>query len=155
MANTYYNQDGIAIQGYDVVSLFDGQVSKGSAAFSCDWSGVSWWFVNQENLEKFKVKPESYAPQFGGFCAYGVANGYKADTRIDTFTVYNDKLYLNYTKYVKAFWVDHKDRLIDRAEKHWETIEQDEPIQTNRLGIYLKYLWFKLIGKDFFKEARE
>jgi hypothetical protein len=28
----------------------------------------------------FKADPAKYEPQYGGYCAYGVAQGYKPDT---------------------------------------------------------------------------
>ena len=32
-------------------------------------------FSSQKNLDMFKSDPEKYAPQFGGYCAYGMGDG--------------------------------------------------------------------------------
>ena len=58
--------------------------------------GAKWKFSTQANLELFKAKPEQYAPQYGGYCAYGVAQGYLVKVEPEQFTVREGKLYLNY-----------------------------------------------------------
>ena len=51
----------------------------------------------------FNANPEKYAPQYGGFCAYGAAFGKKFDIDGKVFEVLDGKLYVNktlmYTKY--------------------------------------------------------
>src|SRR5574339_457945 len=70
-----------AINGYDPVSYFkDGKPAKGDQEYSYNWKDANWYFVSEENLSMFKANPEQYAPQFGGYCAYGMANGNKAPT---------------------------------------------------------------------------
>lgn len=121
--NTFFNNNGIAIRGYDPVAYFtDSKPVEGSNEFKYKWQGVEWHFKNKANLDVFKASPEKYAPQFGGFCAYGMSEGYKAPTEADAFTVVNDKLYLNYNKKVKDEWLKEKDLRIRKAESNWVTI---------------------------------
>ena len=63
-----------AIIGYDTVAYFtDGKPVKGQDAFVTEWMGAKWKFASQAHLDLFKASPEKYAPQYGGYCAYGVS----------------------------------------------------------------------------------
>ncbi|HYC28216.1 MAG TPA: YHS domain-containing (seleno)protein, partial [Chitinophagaceae bacterium] len=70
--------------------------------------------------------PEKYAPQYGGYCAYGCADGHKAPTEIDTWTVMDGKLYFNYNQKVKAFWDKDRPKYIRLANMNWEKIRFTE-----------------------------
>ena len=62
-----------AINGYDPVSYFTvGKPTKGQDGLATEWMGAKWKFSSQANLDLFKSNPEKYAPQYGGYCAYGV-----------------------------------------------------------------------------------
>ena len=56
---------------------------------------MKFLFASAANRDAFAAQPERYAPQFGGYCAYGTAAGYKVDTQPDAFAVVDGKLYLN------------------------------------------------------------
>lgn len=119
--------DGAAIRGYDAVAFFkESKPVLGDKKFAYTWNTAEWLFANQENLDAFKASPEKYAPQFGGYCAYGTADGHKAPTEIDTWTVLNDKLYFNYNKKVQEYWKKDQTNLIKKAEKKWELIKDKE-----------------------------
>jgi len=122
-----YNTAGNAIHGYDAVAFFNKKApEKGKAEFSYKWQDANWQFANKENLEAFKAAPEKYAPQYGGYCAYGTAEGHKAPTEIDTWTIVDDKLYFNYNKEVKKMWMKDKHHLIEKADKNWPGIKDKE-----------------------------
>ena len=77
-----YAEDGVAINGYDpVVYLEHITAVEGKDEFTFDWMGATWKFSSQENLDKFMASPEDYAPQYGGYCAYAVANGLYRNNR--------------------------------------------------------------------------
>lgn len=117
-------QDGNgALRGYDVVAYFkDGKPIKGSSEFTFRWNDADWYFSNAENLEAFKQAPEKFAPQYGGYCAYGTSRGYKAETQPDAFTIFNGKLYLNYNTDVMKTWTQKKETFILKADEHWKKI---------------------------------
>ena len=74
-----YTVKGLAINGYDAVAYFSvSQPVEGSENFSYDWNGSKWLFSSQENLELFKSDTDKYVPQYGGYCAWGMKNGYKS-----------------------------------------------------------------------------
>src|ERR1043165_7150382 len=79
-----YVKDNAAISGYDVVAYFkESKPVKGIAEFTVSYKGVNWLFANKENAEQFKLNPEKYEPQYGGYCAFGCSRGYKAKTSPD------------------------------------------------------------------------
>ena len=113
-----------AIQGYDAVSYFaDNKAVKGNKDFTFEWNGATWYFATKEHLDLFKAAPEKYAPQYGGYCAYGVSDNHKAATTPDAFTITNGKLYLNYNTKVKSLWYPEKEKRILLADSLWQTVK--------------------------------
>lgn len=113
-----------AIQGYDPVAYFKaGKPIKGTKDFSFVWNEATWYFSSQENLDAFKKSPEKFAPQYGGYCAFGTSRGYKAPTQPQAWTVFNNKLYLNYNAEVLKTWIKKKEEFIITADENWKTIE--------------------------------
>jgi hypothetical protein len=118
---------GIAINGYDAVAFFtQSKPVKGSEDFSFDYKNATWLFANREDLEAFSGMPEKYAPQYGGYCAYGTAQGHKAPTEAGTWTIINDKLYFNYNQQVKQTWSKDRDHFIQVADEKWPTVKQSK-----------------------------
>src|SRR5690349_18464765 len=66
--------NGLAIRGFDAVAYFavDNAV-KGNPKYEYVWNGAKWLFSSEENMKKFQADPESYAPQFGGYCSFAVS----------------------------------------------------------------------------------
>ncbi len=117
-------KDSVAVRGYDVVAYFTQSAPvKGNSEFVHGWKGAKWYFVNRENQEAFKASPEKYAPQYGGYCAYGTAGGYKAPSDPDAWTISDGKLYLNYNKKVMDNWRKDQANFIDKANKNWPTVK--------------------------------
>ena len=95
-----------AINGYDSVAYFTvGKAVKGQDSFVHEWMGARWKFSSQANLELFKSQAEKYAPQYGGYCAYGVTQGGLVKVDPEQFTVRDGKLYLNFDADVQAKWL--------------------------------------------------
>jgi hypothetical protein len=116
-----------AIKGYDPVAYFTvGKPVKGDPKISFRWNDADWYFSSQANLDAFKSSPEQHAPQFGGYCAYGVSDNHKAPTEPDAWTIVDGKLYLNYNSEVKSVW--NKDRAdhIKKANELWPAIKNKE-----------------------------
>jgi YHS domain-containing protein len=122
-----YAPGGKAISGYDPVAFFvaSGPV-KGVDSLAYNWKGSVWLFANRQDLRSFSANPEKYAPQYGGYCAYGAAQGHKASSEIDTWTVVNGKLYFNYNAKIKGLWVKDQQEMIRTADKQWPAIKNKE-----------------------------
>ncbi|MBA4196478.1 MAG: YHS domain protein [Chitinophaga sp.] len=122
-----FSVDGKAIRGFDVVAFFKaGKAVKGYDSIVVDWNNAKWFFENKANAADFAQTPGKYAPQFGGYCAYGTAQGHKAPTQTDTWTIVDNKLYFNYNTKVKEIWTKNQSELIKKAEVVWPTIKDKE-----------------------------
>lgn len=117
-------QSGKAIKGYDPVAYFtDSKPIPGADSLSLAWNNATWYFASSKNLELFRKNPEKYAPQYGGYCAFGLSNGYKAQTDPQAFTIDNGKLYLNYNLNVRDEWNKNRKERIEKADKNWPDVK--------------------------------
>lgn len=115
-----------AIDGYDPVSYFmGGQPTKGEQAFSCQWQGAMWYFITDENRQLFEANPEKYAPQYGGYCAYAISQGYTAKIDPNAWKIVEDKLYLNYGDDIQAKWEADQDEYIMYADANWPKVLEE------------------------------
>ena len=115
---------GPAVRGYDVVAYFtENKAVRGSAEHRAEWRGASWLFASAANKARFEAAPEAYAPQYGGWCAYGMASGYAAETDPEhAWTIHDGKLYLNWDAGVAAKWRRDIPRYVSRADRNWPTV---------------------------------
>lgn len=121
----HYNlEKGLAIQGYDPVSYFNGNPIEGNKAIAYIYSGVQYRFSSAKNLEAFKANPEKYEPQYGGWCAYAMGtSGDKVEVDPETFKIVNGKLYLFYNKYFNntlKSWNKDEANLKPKADINWQ-----------------------------------
>jgi len=122
-----FTTNGIAIGGYDVVAFFtNSKPVPGVDTLAYNWNNAIWHFSTREHLIAFKTNPDKYAPQYGGYCAYGTAEGHKAPTQVNTWTIVNGKLYFNYNKDVQKSWMPNKEKLIEKADANWILIKDKE-----------------------------
>lgn len=118
-----YKPSGIAIRGYDPVAYFtDGKPVEGSDRFTTDWQGATWKFSSQEHLDMFNQSPEKYAPQYGGYCAYGVAQENLVKIEPDQWTIHEGKLYLNYNAKLNKEWRTDIPGFIEKADALFEKL---------------------------------
>lgn len=114
---------GKGAAGHDVVAYFtQGKPVKGSAEFATQWKGATWEFSSAENLEKFKADPAAFAPQYGGYCAYGVSKGALVKGEPDLWKIVDGKLYLNFSPGVQATWEKDIPGYISTANGQWPNI---------------------------------
>ena len=114
------NIDGVAIKGYDPVAYFtNNKPMMGDKMYSYKWNGATWQFENEKHLMMFKEQPDKYAPQFGGYCAFGVGHNQLASTDPTVWRIVDGKLYLNVNAEVgKMFGKDLKGNIM-KADKNW------------------------------------
>jgi YHS domain-containing protein len=114
-------EDGKAIRGYDPVAFFtESKPIKGAENLFYRWKDATWLFSTEANKNAFVANPEKYAPQYGGYCAYGCSQGHRAPTDVNTFTILDDKLYLNYNQDVKTMWLKEQKNFIREADAYWK-----------------------------------
>lgn len=117
-----------AIGGYDPVAYFaQGQAVPGEPQFHHVWNGAKWLFSSAENRDAFAADPAKYAPQFGGYCAYAVSEGYTANSDPTVWSVVDDRLYLNYNEAVAERWSAEQAVRIQTAQKNWPEMRPAGP----------------------------
>ncbi len=115
-----FNESGTAIRGYDPVAYFtQDKPVEGSPEHTTEYNGVQWRFASAENRDLFAAEPEKYAPQYGGYCAWAAANNYIASIDPHAWSIKDSKLYLNFSKFVRARWAVDKSGNIAKADKNW------------------------------------
>ena len=82
---------------------------------------------SEANKEKFEKDPERYAPQYGGYCAFGVSVGAKFDGDPALFRVVDDKLYLNLNPEIQTTWGKDIPGNIAKADGNWSRIREKAP----------------------------
>jgi YHS domain-containing protein len=119
-AEEVFTRWGVAIRGTDPVAYFtEGRPVEGRSDFTADWNGAEWRFASAENRDRFIADPEAYAPQYGGFCAWAVSQGYTASTVPEAWRIVDGKLYLNYSIGVQKQWEGNIPGNITRADANW------------------------------------
>ena len=117
---------GVAVHGYDPVSYFAaGAPAKGNAAITATHDGATYRFASTANRDAFVAEPEKYVPQFGGYCAMGVAVGGKYDVDPDAWRIVDGRLYLNKDAKTQRTWVKDVPGNIVRAVANWQKIRDE------------------------------
>ena len=112
--------EGRAIKGYDPVAYFlERKPVKGSEDFAYEWKGALWLFSSAENRDRFISDPDRWAPQYGGYCAWGVAKDRAVGIDPKIFRIFDDKLYLNLNMKVHKDWLGKHGAYIARANEKW------------------------------------
>jgi hypothetical protein len=128
-AGEFNESNGVAIKGYDPVAFFkDSKPVRGKDDLRFEYKGSTFAFANAENRAAFAADPAKYAPQYGGYCAFGTARGYKADIDPATFTVIDGRLYLNYNTQVQREWTADSAKFIRQADERWPTVSKTEKV---------------------------
>ncbi|MFH0344207.1 MAG: YHS domain-containing (seleno)protein [Chromatiales bacterium] len=127
-AGEFFEKNGVALRGFDVVAYFnDKNPLKGLAEHKA-YKSSTFHFASKANRDVFAADPAKYAPQYGGFCAFGMAGGYKAATDPAAFTVIDGKLYLNYNRDVQEQWSADTRGFIVKADKSWPTVSNQTKV---------------------------
>lgn len=114
---------GVAIDGYDPVAYFvQGKPVEGSKKHEHLWNGAKWRFASAANRDLFAASPEKYAPQYGGYCAWGVSRGYAVGIDPDAWKIVAGKLYLNYNQDVQTEWSKDIPGHVKKADANWPKI---------------------------------
>lgn len=128
-AGEYFEKDGAAIRGYDPVAYFtDRGPVKGSPAFTIEHRGSTFHFASAAHRDAFMANPDKFAPQYGGFCAFGMAKGYKATTDPVAYTITGGKLYLNYSLRVRDLWQEDIPGNIHKADAQWPEVKNSTKV---------------------------
>ena len=122
-AQNNVDASGLGLQGYDPVAYFAEQKAvRGRPQFSAAHEGATYHFFSAANRDAFVAAPAKYAPQYGGYCAFGMASGYKAPVDPDAWTIVDGKLYLNYNRSIRSRWAADVPGHVQKADQHWPVL---------------------------------
>ncbi len=120
---TQQDANGVILSGHDTVAYFtENKAVKGYAGISAVHDGAIYHFSSEGNRDLFKANPSKYAPQYGGFCAYGAAIGAKFPIDPTVFAVVDNKLYVNNSANVSKLWTAKQSKAITLADEKWSKI---------------------------------
>jgi YHS domain-containing protein len=126
---TYYSENGVALDGQDVVSYFTQKKEvAGDKNFTYKWKGANWQFSSAANRDLFANNPEKYAPQYGGYCAKAASDGALATTVSSAWEVRGGKLYLNYSADAQKEWLVNTPQRIVQANNNFPKILNNETL---------------------------
>ena len=117
------DKGGVAIMGYDPVAYFaDGKPEKGDERFSSTFEGATYRFASAEHKATFDKSPSKYAPQFGGFCAYGVSKGHTVKIDPSAFVIVNGRLLMQHDTAARDEFNKSQAANLEQADENWANL---------------------------------
>jgi YHS domain-containing protein len=124
--NTHHvnvDAEGFLIEQYDPVAYFtDGKPIRGKPEIYVEYEGAKYAFASEDHRQRFLADPDKYVPQYGGYCAYGVAQGGKSDVDPEVWEIVDGRLYLMLSHGTMSVWQKKKQDYIEIADKAWQSI---------------------------------
>ncbi|MCB1759785.1 MAG: hypothetical protein KDI68_08420 [Gammaproteobacteria bacterium] len=122
----------VALRGHDTVALALGiGVIDGHAEYIHVHDGVAYYFASAEARDAFASNPDAYMPQFGGYCAFGVAVGRKLDANPRFADIIDDKLYLFLDAGAFAAYEKDKGGVLAKAKRNWPSMHRVAVAEVN------------------------
>ena len=119
-----FETNGVATNGTDPVAYFKmSKPVRGSADHAFNWNGVTWHFASGENRQIFERDPDKYASQYGGHCAYAMSKEYIAPTVPEAWTIYEDRMYLNFSLRARELWLQDVPGNIALWDANWPKLK--------------------------------
>ncbi|MEQ8926296.1 MAG: YHS domain-containing (seleno)protein [Fulvivirga sp.] len=120
---------GLAVDGYDVVSYFNGTPKEGQKLYNAQYQGVTYYFASEKNLLTFNKAPEKYIPAYGGWCAYAMGEtGEKVKVDPETYKITDGTLYLFYNFWGNNTlepWNANEKKLKTQADLNWNNLNNN------------------------------
>jgi YHS domain-containing protein len=130
-----YSFEEVALRGADPVAYFTEEAAvKGSPDYEHEWNGATWRFSSAENRDLFVSNPEAYAPQYGGYCAKAVSEGYLASIDPEAWRIVDGKLYLNYSPGVQRQWAQDIAGNIAKGDQNWDGVLNNDVVHESGKG---------------------
>jgi YHS domain-containing protein len=116
--------NGVILKGCDTVAYFEqGKPINGNSELKSSYRGATYYFASATDKADFEKDPAKYAPQYGGFCAYGVLKGALDDFEgVGEFLIYKGKLYLLGNQSALEIFKNNIDSNIEKADANWRRL---------------------------------
>lgn len=114
------DRDGVAIEGYDPVAYFTrNEAVRGNSDIAAIHDGATYYFASEQHRLMFLEDPAQYLPEYGGWCAYAMADGSFADIQPDQFVVHEGRLFLNFNGRINRRFSRDIDGYVESADRQW------------------------------------
>lgn len=125
--DTETDSNDVILSAHDAVAYFtEGKPVEGSADYTAVHNGAIYRFSSADNRDAFRDDPARYAPQYGGFCAYGMTFGKKFEVNGKAWEIVDGRLYVNKNEEVYEAWAKEIPKHISEANAKWPTVEQTD-----------------------------
>ena len=126
LAGDFFEENGVALKSYDALSYFTPAPDPvlGVKEHSYTYKDSKFYFITGSHLDSFVSDPDRYAPQFGGYCAYGVSQGHKVGAHPRVFAVVDGKLYMFSDLDARKNWKKDIPGNIARATDQWQEVSK-------------------------------
>ena len=126
LAGDFSEEKGVALNSYDALSYFTPAPDPilGVKDLSFDYKGSKFYFITSAHMRTFASDPERYAPQYGGFDAYGVSQGRKVGGHPRVFAVVDGKLYMFSDVESRKNWKKDVAGTVTRASEQWSEVSK-------------------------------
>jgi len=112
---------GVILKGYDPVAYFTQKKAvKGSPKFQTSYEGAIYYFSSAADLATFKKSPSKYVPQYGGFCANGIANRQNSAGDPTVFFILKGKLYVCASPEAEKEFNSNAAANVKKADQNWD-----------------------------------
>lgn len=118
------DSSGLALQGWDPVSFFDGKPVGGKVDLTASHAGATYRFASEANRERFRKAPATFVPAFGGFCAMGVTYGGTYPVDVSTWQILEGRLVLNKNAAVREIFDGEPAGNLRKADGKWPEVRE-------------------------------
>jgi hypothetical protein len=122
-----YLEDGKALNGHDVISVYNGKAVLGKEGLSSTYLDAIYLFATEANKKEFDQNPEKYIPKYGGYCSIAVAEGILVESDAHSALIQDGELHVFY-----------KD-----ADENTQDEWNEKPIESKKMA---EAQWIKLKG---------
>jgi len=121
--------DGVALHGFDPVAYFvDDKPTKGDPSITSTFDGATYEFASKEHKALFDKTPAKYVPVYGGYCAFAVTEGIKADIDPYAYAINDGKLYVNFSVEARDAFQAHVADNSHKAEANWPKVKDQDKV---------------------------
>lgn len=126
LLKVFNHTEGLALDGYDPVSYFQKNPQRGSPDLTYEHQGLTFYFQSESNRQTFINSTDEYLPQYGGWCAYAMAqSGKLVPVNPETYKLIDGKLYLFYNAYLNNTlkkWNKNENEYLIQSRNNWKEI---------------------------------
>ena len=118
------NAHNVMLHGYDPVAYYqDHEPKKGNNAYQASHEGGTYYFESEQNRDLFIATAERYAPEYGGYCSYGIRVGKKFDIDPHAWLIVDGRLFFQLDQGTHLVWEKDLVNNINIADKTWPIIK--------------------------------